>query len=216
MQTDKTSILSLVFLLSSILFLIISCKKPQDTRQTMEVTVQTVQTRSDTSGVKRDTTVVPSIEKLEKGKAEVETRLEALLSLIEQKERSLLEREKGLLEQEASLKVRAENLTNKESRFWRQQMISWIVLVLGLGSIVFAFIIGRKKQKKFESDIEVETEEKSEVKAAGETEKRKEDIKAEEAKAESEVKEKDTGKEVEEKEAPKEKSESKTQPKKES
>jgi hypothetical protein len=143
MRTIRTGVLA--FLLFSIL--ILGCKKSEEVEQTTEPSENQVQTVSDTAEVEQEIIEAPSLEKLEKGKAEVETRLEALLSLIEQKEKALIEREQRLMEQEAQLEAEAQDLATRQSKFWRQQVISWIVLVLGVGGIVLGFIIGRKKQK---------------------------------------------------------------------
>jgi len=186
---------SLMFLIF-ILLLIISCKEATQVNETPVEPAKSVQTMPDTTGIEQDTISVPSIEKLELGKAEVETRLDALLSLIEQKEKSLLERETRLLEQEKILAKRQVSLK-------LQQIISWIVLALGVLGIVFGFIIGRKKQKK--SASKTKTEVKSKAVAEGEAAEKKHIIETEEVNAESKV---------EEKEPPKEKPQSKPQNKK--
>lgn len=173
----KRGLASLLFFLSLILFTNLSCKKAKNDNQSIGDSVQKPQTVSETNGVQQEEAEVPSINKLEKGKAEVETRLETLLSLVEEKEQSLIEREKRILEWEASLEARSTELAKKESSFRRQQILSWIVLVLGVGGMVFGFVIGRRKQKPPLAATE--------IKSKDDTDKKKAKITSEEVKVES-------------------------------
>lgn len=209
--TIKRHVPSLFFFLILIPLLVMSCRKANQGNETPAEPAQRVQTLRDTTGIEQEAEVVPSIEKLEMGKVEVATRLEALLSLIEQKEKSLIDRETRLLEQEASLQAKEKELAKREASFRRQQVISWVVLILGLGGIFFGFILGLKKQRKSVGGTETKTKgkikDKAEAGATAGIEKNKEKIKAEQVKAESKV---------EQEEGRKEKSEPKSQPRKES
>lgn len=211
MKTIRTGVLAFLIFSTLIIFSNMGCKKSQEVEQTTELSENQVQTISDTAGVEQEVIEAPSIEKLAKGKVEVETRLESLLSLIEQKEKALVEREKRLMEQEARLEAEAQDLATKKSRFWLQQILSWMALVLGVGGIIMGFIIGRRKQKPPSG--------KTEVKIKNEADKKKAEITIEAPKAKSVEAKKEKGEEKvkdasNEKETPKAKSEQNAEPRK--
>lgn len=198
MRAFKIGLLSSLFLTTLSFILIIGCEKTKDLEQASEAVV------ADTPDTTQAQQKVPSIEGLEKRTVEVETRLETLLSLIEEKENALLKRE-------GNLEARAAELDKAEQRLKTHQTVSWVVLGLGVAAIFLGFVIGKRRRKK--TEVETKTavkKDEPEVKAEAKAEEKKE--KAEEAKAESQVEEKLADEKAVGKEATKEK----LQPKKES
>ncbi len=129
----------------SLLFLA-GCKK-KDLEEAAKPQAEKVQAAIDTSQVQQEETIVSGLPELEEGKTEIEARLQALVSLIEEKEQSLNQREKRLLEQEKRLQEEMTTLRKKESSLARLQIISWVVLVIGLAGIIFSLVIVRRRDK---------------------------------------------------------------------
>lgn len=105
---------------------------------------------SETSSrpAKRQGRVEPDTGQMGGGMREIESRLEGLISVIEQKENSLLAREQDLLDREQRLRSEAESLRSRERSVQRLQIFSWFVLVIGLAGIVSGFAISRKNRDK--------------------------------------------------------------------
>lgn len=126
-----------------------------DTTNVMQTQrLQPVQPQPDTTG---DTTSIvqlqseiqsPSLSSLEATKTEVESRLESLLSLIENKEKDLRAREERLSEREHRLVVETTNLVEKRKDLARLQVISWIVLGLGVVGIVVGLVLSGRSRNK--------------------------------------------------------------------
>lgn len=125
--------LSFMFLMVISAVLLVYCgrNEKQDSVRSQFKDSTMVIRQKETSGVRG----------LEKHTVEVESRLEDLLSLIE-------EREKGLLTKEAEL-------TERENRIARLHLISWIIFGIGVGSIVMTLIVGimRKRKNKLKTDV---------------------------------------------------------------
>ena len=144
MGAIKTSLLYSLFLVTLSFVLTIGCEKAKNRKPTTEQPVVEVETVGDTSEVEQKAKPVPSLER----RAEVETRLESLLSLIEEREKILLDKEKRLFALEKRVEERAANLDKGEKNLRLQQTISWIVLALGAVGIGLAFVIGTRQRKK--------------------------------------------------------------------
>ena len=111
--------------------------------------------------------------------AELENRLENLVSVLEEKEQTLISRENKLLELDHSLDEKAAILAEKEMAVRRLETMSWIILAIGLFGMVAGFVVIRhyfKKQASLDSVVEVndpiepvksdlKSEDKKEIKA---------------------------------------------------
>lgn len=89
---------------------------------------------------------------------ELENRLENLISVLEEKEKTLISRENKLLELDHSLDEKAAILAEKEMAVRRLETMSWIVLAIGLLGMVAGFVVIRhyfKKQASLDSVVEV-------------------------------------------------------------
>ena len=154
---------ALVFTLT-FLFVILRCEKAEGSCEVSNQVVSEVQSKQDTIPAEPDTIDIPSLEALQLGKVDLETRLADLLGLIEQKERSLLAKEERLAAQQETLGELAETLARRENRLSQVQVLAGIVFILGLAGIVIGFVIGRGKAKKAGSGVDFKAEDRAETK----------------------------------------------------
>ncbi|MBN1479663.1 hypothetical protein JXA70_05280 [candidate division KSB1 bacterium] len=110
---------------------------PEAEKLTAEDTTAVV----DTMNAPQQAPTAPDSMELQKSRSDIEQRLENLLSLIEQKESALVYRENKLKETQSKLELRENELSKKEQQVKSQRNVSWIVLIIGALTLIFAFII---------------------------------------------------------------------------
>lgn len=212
-----------LLLIFACLILFLACEKENKGESKIE-SAEAMQTESDSSKVQETTISGPNAEKLQAQRAELENRLEVLLSKIEEIEDSLLQREKRLIEQAKSLDEREKSLNEWETRLRRQQVISWIVLVLGVLGIFLGIVIALRRKKSKKESVETKDKKVAEAEPSGKDvassveSVTSEEVQAKEVKSKpGQSKETDSKKETKSKSAPKPKSKStsKSKPKNE-
>jgi len=120
-----------------------ACEKKQEERERADVSGQ--KSAADTTEMTGERAPAPSLSELEEGKTAIEGRLESLLTLLEEKQRALIEREEELYKRERALIAKAAQLNDREQRLTRLRIASWIVLALGVVGIITGLIISRRK-----------------------------------------------------------------------
>lgn len=212
-----------LLLIFACLILLLACEKENKGESKIE-SAEAMQTEGDSSKVQETTISGPNAEKLQAQRAELENRLEVLLSKIEEIEDSLLQREKRLIEQAKSLDEREKSLNEWETRLRRQQAISWIVLVLGVLGIFLGIVIALRRKKSKKESVETKDKKVAEAEPSGKDvassveSVTSEEVQAKEVKSKpGQSKETDSKKETKSKSAPKPKSKStsKSKPKNE-
>jgi len=108
--------------------------------------------------------ILPDTESLKEGKILVEDRLDSLLTLIEQKEASLLDREKTLLDREKQLYAKSASLDERSERINTFRTVSWFICAIGLVTFVFGIVFFQRSKNKMVAP-EPETKKKGANKA---------------------------------------------------
>ncbi len=135
-------VLSAVFsLLALSLTLLIGRGQAQNQERAEEAPKIENQTAPDTSPIEEHSVAIRNITELQQLTSEVETRLETLVTLLSEEQHSVTQREQKLAQMEAILAAKAAELANAEQQLTTQKTISWVVLALGVGAIIFAFVM---------------------------------------------------------------------------
>lgn len=134
--------LSAVFpLLALSLTLLTGSGQAQDQEPAEEAQNIENQTEPDTSPIEGNSAALRNITELQQLTGEVETRLEKLVTLLSEGQHSVTQREQKLDQMEAILAVKAAEIANAEQQLTTQKTISWVVLALGVGAVIFAFVM---------------------------------------------------------------------------
>lgn len=152
MRTNKLVPLFLYLIILTAL-LLNGCEQQGEEQARQETEKSAVETEEQTPAETSEDTIEfreqagldTSYANLERSKSEFEKRLESLVFLIEEKEKSLLKREQRVLNREEMLMARAAALDERAEKLHRLQILSWSVLGLGIVGIVFGFVVASRK-----------------------------------------------------------------------
>ena len=152
-------VLSAVFsLLVLNLTLLIGPGQAQNQEQAQETPKVENQTAPDTSPIEEHSIAIRNLTELQQLTGEVETRLETLVTLLSEEQHSVTQREQKLAQMEAILAAKAAELANAEQQLTTQKTISWVVLALGVGAVIFAFVMHKGRAIPTEMPSRSETQ----------------------------------------------------------
>jgi predicted nucleic acid-binding Zn-ribbon protein len=148
MKTRRINLMAVVILLGLSFIFFAGCKTSEAPQEGGEQAAVQTQTGTDTARAQQEV-MAPRLKELQEQKTAIESRLQTLLTQVEEKEKALAEREKRARDQESMLSAKAASLDEREARLDRQQTISWIALAIGLASLILALFLLRRQRGTF-------------------------------------------------------------------